>query len=210
MAAETVWTTIRYGVKMMVTAPAIFLDRDGVLIEDVDLLTNSPQIRILDGVASALEILKNAGYKLIVISNQPVVARGLVSEQNVLELQEEIGRRLVGAGAPSLDAFYYCPHHPNATRAEYRVNCGCRKPKPGLLLLAAEEHQIELKRSFMVGDRITDIIAGARAGCRTVLVETGKHLALPIETSEPLDLSIKPDYSCPNLPTAVKWIMETV
>ena len=193
----------------MTSNKAIFLDRDGVLIEDVHLLTNSAQIHILDGVPSALQSLKKAGYWLIVVSNQPVVARGLLSEQDLLALQEEISRLLVAAGAPQLDALYYCPHHPNATLVEYRLNCECRKPKPGLLIQAAKEHQIDLENSFMIGDRITDNIAGGRAGCRTVLVQTGEHLAPPIQTNEQLDLTYKPDFTCLDLAAAARWILET-
>ena len=186
----------------------ILLDRDGVLIEDTDLLTDAAQIHILDGVPDALQILKRAGYQLIVISNQPVVARGMLSEPDVVALQEEVNRCLIAAGAPNLDAFYFCPHHPNATLLTYRLDCDCRKPKPGLLMRAAQEHGIDMARSFMIGDRITDVIAGNRAGCRTIQVQTGKHLAPLIQTIEPLDLSLQPDFICPDLPAAARWILE--
>jgi len=179
-----------------------------VLIEDVDQLTDAAQIRILAGVPAALQNLKRAGYRLIVVSNQPVVARGLLSEPDVLALQEKINYCLIATGAPPMDAFYFCPHHPKATLPIYRQDCDCRKPKPGLLLRAAQEHDIALTRSFMIGDRITDIIAGARAGCRTILMQTGKHLAPPIQTNEPLDLSAQPDYTCPDLLAAARWILE--
>lgn len=208
MAVETFWAASGQGA-CMTLFKAIFLDRDGVLIEDVDLLTNAAQINILVGVPSALQSLKQAGYRLIVVSNQPVVARGLLSEEDLLALQGRISGRLVEAGAPQLDAFYYCPHHPNATLFEYRLDCECRKPKPGLLIQAAKQHQIELKRSFMIGDRITDCIAGARAGCRTVLVQTGKHLAPPIQTNEIMDLTYLPDFTCLDLAAAARWILET-
>lgn len=189
----------------------IFLDRDGVLIEDVHLLTNPGDIRILEGVPQALKSLKEAGFRLIVISNQTVVARGLVTEQEVYAINAEMERLLKQAGGPRLDGFYFCPHHPNATLPAYRIACECRKPRPGLLLRAAHEHNLNLDASFMVGDRITDIIAGARAGCRTVLVQTGKHQEPPIETStsEPLDESVQPDHVCADLRTAVEWILGT-
>jgi D-glycero-D-manno-heptose 1,7-bisphosphate phosphatase len=187
---------------------AIFLDRDGVLIEDVDLLTHPDEIRILEGVPQALRGLKEAGFRLIVISNQTVVARGLVTEQEVCAINAEMARLLEQAGGSRLDGFYFCPHHPNATLPAYRIACECRKPRPGLLLRAAREHNLNLRASFAVGDRITDIIAGARAGCRTVLVQTGKHQAPPIEMVEPLDRSIQPDYTCANLSEAARWILE--
>ena len=193
----------------MKSNPAIFLDRDGVLVEDVDLLIDATQIQIMDGLPAALQNLKLAGYKLIIVSNQPIIARGLLTVPDVLALQKEVGRLLMEAGAPQLDAFYFCPHHPNATLPIYRVDCDCRKPKPGMLLRAAQEHRIEVAYSFMIGDRITDIIAGARAGCKTILVQTGKHLAPFIQTNELLDTTIQPDFTCFDLPTAVTRILET-
>jgi len=186
---------------------AIFLDRDGVLIEDVHLLTNPRDIRVLEGVPQALRSLKEAGFQLIVISNQTVVARGLFTEQGVCAINAEMERLLEQAGGPHLDGFYFCPHHPKATLPAYRIACECRKPRPGLLLRAAREHDLNLGASFMVGDRITDIIAGARAGCRTVLIETGKHEAPPIETVEPLDESVQPDHICVALTAAAEWIL---
>jgi len=186
---------------------AIFLDRDGVLIEDVHLLTNPRDIRVLEGVPQALRSLKEAGFQLIVISNQTVVARGLITEQEVCTINAEMEHPLEQAGGPRLDGFYFCPHHPNATLPAYRIACECRKPRPGLLLRAAREHNLDLSACFLVGDRITDIIAGARAGCRTVLVQTGKHQEPPIETVEPLDESVQPDYTCANLSEAARWIL---
>ena len=188
--------------------PAVFLDRDGVLVEDVDLLTRAEDFVILDGVPRALDCLKRAGFRLVVISNQTVVARGLATENDVRALNVRLQQLLEQACGVRLDAWYFCPHHPNATLPAYRVNCDCRKPKPGLLLRAAREHALDLAASFAVGDRITDIIAGTRAGCRTILVQTGKHLDLPIQTGEPLDLSIEPDYTCADLEAATRWILK--
>ncbi|MEY2429893.1 MAG: hypothetical protein QOJ40_2778 [Verrucomicrobiota bacterium] len=187
---------------------AVFLDRDGVLVEDVEQLTNANQIRILPGVPRALSLLRQSGFRLVVISNQAVVARGVATEQQVRELQGQVERLIEREGGPSLDGFYFCPHHPKATLPAYRADCECRKPQPGMLLRAAKELGLNLPSSFMVGDRITDIIAGARAGCRTVLVQTGQHLAPPIETTQPLDPSIQPGFVCADLPAAVQWIME--
>ena len=186
---------------------AVFLDRDGVLIEDVHLLTHPEQIVIPSGVPGALKKLAEAGFKLIVVSNQPVVARGMVDEQGVRAVHEHMASLLKNSGAPSFDGIYFCPHHPNATLLLYRVNCDCRKPKSGMFLQAAKELGIDLRASFTVGDRITDIIAGAKAGCRTVLVQTGKHSEKPIETSEPLDTTIQPDHVCADLAKAAEWIV---
>ncbi len=189
-----------------VSSPAIMLDRDGVLIEDGGLLTGADQVRILPGVPEALAELKAAGFALLVVSNQPVVARGLLDEAGVLALQREVEARLLQAGAPALDGFYFCPHHPRATLPAYRQACPCRKPRPGMLLQAAAEHGIDLPASFMVGDRPTDLHAGARAGCRTIWVETGRHLAPLIETSEPLP-PLRPDHVCADLAQAARWIL---
>ena len=190
------------------SSAAVFLDRDGVLIEDIDLLTRVDQLRVLPGVPQALKMLAEAGFQLVVASNQPVVARGLVTEVEVQAVHEHLEKLLIQAGASPFAGWYFCPHHPNATLPAYRQACDCRKPKPGLLLRAARELGLDLSASFMVGDRITDIIAGARAGCRTVLVQTGKHLEPPITTSEPLDKSIEPDYTCADLRAAAQWILK--
>ena len=187
---------------------AVLLDRDGVLIEDVHLLTRPEQVVIRAGVPGALRALGEAGFRLVVVSNQPVVARGLASEADVRAVHARMESLLQSAGAPPLDGIYFCPHHPNATLPAYRVDCDCRKPKPGLFRRAAKELELDLGASFAVGDRITDIIAGARAGCRTVLVQTGRHEEKPIETSEPLDTTIQPDHTCADLSEAVEWILK--
>lgn len=187
---------------------AVFLDRDGVLIEDVHLLTRADQIVVLPGVPEALKKLVDAGFKLVVVSNQPVVSRGLVSEDGVRSVHQHMESLLQSAGAPPLDAIYFCPHHPKSTLPAYQVNCDCRKPKPGMFLQAAKELGIDLRASFTVGDRITDIIAGAKSGGRTVLVQTGKHMDKPIETSEPLDTTIQPDHVCSDLAAAAEWIVD--
>jgi D-glycero-D-manno-heptose 1,7-bisphosphate phosphatase len=187
--------------------PAVFLDRDGVLIQDIHLLTHPEQIVILPGVAAALRDLAAAGFYLFVTSNQPVVARGMATEADVESVHAELQRRLTADGGPMLKRFYFCPHHPNATLPQYRVACECRKPRPGMLLQAAREYEVDLRASFAVGDRITDIIAGARAGCRTILVQTGMHAQPPIETAEPLDVSVQPDFICADLVEAADWIL---
>jgi D-glycero-D-manno-heptose 1,7-bisphosphate phosphatase len=184
---------------------AVFLDRDGVLIEDVDFLLDPAQIRILEGVPEALVQLKTLGFKMIVVSNQAVVARGLADEAGVVELQREVEKRLAGMGGPSLDGFYFCPHHPNATLPDYRQICNCRKPQPGMLFRAAEERGISLPDSFMIGDRPTDILAGQRAGCRNVWVQTGKHTAPMIETAGPI-AHPQADHICSSLLEAAQWI----
>jgi D-glycero-D-manno-heptose 1,7-bisphosphate phosphatase len=183
---------------------AMFLDRDGVLIEDAGLLTHADEIRVFPGVPEALERLKQAGFALVVISNQAVVARGLLTETQVAELEREVEARL----GTKLDGFYFCPHHPQATLPEYRTQCDCRKPRPGLIFQAARELGLDLPGSFMVGDRPTDLLAGVRAGCRTIWVQTGQHTAAPIQTSEESAPPPEPDHICAGFPEAVAWILE--
>jgi D-glycero-D-manno-heptose 1,7-bisphosphate phosphatase len=186
---------------------AIFLDRDGVLVEDVDRVTHPDEFRVLDGVPAALKRLRAAGFLLIMVSNQPIVARGLVTESVLDALNEALNGQLKATGGPGLDAIYVCPHHPHADVSAYRVACDCRKPRPGLLLSAAADHALDLAASVMVGDRQTDVAAGAAAGCRTVLVETGKHVDPPITTLEPLPPDLTPDHVCADLAAAADWVL---
>jgi D-glycero-D-manno-heptose 1,7-bisphosphate phosphatase len=188
---------------------AVFLDRDGVLVRDVDLLCHKDDVCVLEGVPQALDQLHRAGFRLVVVSNQTVVARGLASEAEVRALHRHLQDLLEQGGGPRLDGWYFCPHHPKATLIQYREVCECRKPSPGLINQAARGLGLDLRASFMVGDRITDIIAGARAGTRTVLVQTGKHLDPPIEMSEPLEAAIQPDHTCMDLCEAAQWITDS-
>lgn len=185
---------------------AVFLDRDGVLIAEKTAITGAADVHILDGVPRALSALSAAGFRLIVISNQTVVARGLLRPDEVRVLEEYIEDSLAAEGAPPLDGFFFCPHHPNATVPVYRTSCACRKPRPGLLFAASAAHAIDLATSYFVGDRPTDVAAGHRAGCRTILVESGAHAAAPIETVEPLE-AVAPDYVCADLAAAAAWIL---
>lgn len=187
---------------------AVFLDRDGVLIEDVDPLVRQDDIRVIEGAPAALAALRAAGFTLVVVSNQTVVARGLIGEAAMVALHGAVVAAVVAAGG-LLDAFYFCPHHPNATVPAYRAACASRKPQPGMLLRAAQELQLDLRASFMVGDRVSDIVAGQRAGCRTVLVKTGRHLEPPIESAEPFDIAAQPDHECAGLAEAAAWILQT-
>ena len=178
-----------------------------MLVEDRDLITRPEQFRILPGVPDALARLRRAGFALVVASNQAVVARGLATAVDVRRLNQHLEGLLVEAGAPRLDGWYFCPHHPSATLPAYRGDCECRKPRPGLLLQAARDLGLDLAASFMVGDRLTDVAAGVRAGCRTALVETGRHAAPPIATVEPLELAVGPDAVCADLAAAAHWIL---
>lgn len=187
--------------------PAVFLDRDGVLVRDTAPVSSLDKVEILPGVPRALHRLHDAGYRLVVITNQAIVARGKLSEPALLELQHEIGRRIIAGGGPPLDGFYFCPHHPHADLPAYRIDCDCRKPRPGLLLRAAAELHLDPSASFMVGDRMTDIEAGHRAGCRTLWVQTGAHTEARIQTRDAASPDLRADHICAGLPEAVDFIL---
>lgn len=186
----------------------VFLDRDGVIIRDIDLLTQPNQVELYATAPQAILQLREAGFAIVVVSNQTVVARGLASEQDVELTHAWIQQLLRTSGGGEIDRFYFCPHHPNATLPEYRVACNCRKPRSGMLLRAAQELDLDLGASYMVGDRISDIIAGQRAGCRTILVQTGMHTAKPIESVDALEMTVDPDYVCTDLAAAAEIILE--
>ena len=185
---------------------SIFLDRDGVLIEEHGLLVDPARIRLFPWSAEAVRAFKECGFKVIVVSNQPVVARGLAGEDDVEAVNRSIQRLLERSGGPGVDAWYFCPHHPSATLPQYRIDCDCRKPRPGLLLRAAGEQAIDLRQSCMIGDRITDVIAGKSAGCRTILIESGAHRQPPIETADPIDPCARPDHVFRHLGQAAEFI----
>jgi histidinol-phosphate phosphatase family protein len=152
--------------------PAVFLDKDGTLVEDVPYNVDPNLIRLTDGAMDGLRLLHAAGYLLIVVSNQSGVARGLFVEEALRTVEGRL-RALLSAGGVPLAGFYCCPHHPDGMIDRYAVDCGYRKPSPGLLQHAAREHRIDLTRSWMIGDILHDVEAGKRAGCRTVLLDVG-------------------------------------
>lgn len=191
--------------KKALRRPAVFLDRDGVIVEDGDNLVDEKDLVVMPGAAKAIARLSEAGYAVVVVTNQPVVARGLVSDADVARIGEALAAKLRAEGA-LIERTYFCPHHPNATVEAYRQACDCRKPRPGMLTRAAHELGLDLETSFLVGDRLSDIAAGRRAGCRTVLVETGKHTAAPIESPDPIG-DVKPDAVCADLSGAAEWIL---
>jgi D-glycero-D-manno-heptose 1,7-bisphosphate phosphatase len=203
-AAKRTWPMSKNSKKSN-KSPAIFFDRDGVLIEDINLLTSVPQVIFLDTVLAAFRLIRNSPFKLIVVSNQPVVARGMATETEVELVNNFIAATIFSETQCRIDKFYFCPHHPEANLPQYRKNCECRKPKPGMLLQAAQEFNLDLKTSWMIGDRISDVIAGHKAACKTILLETGRHLDKPI-VSDAMDLNVKPDFTFRNLLKAIEFI----
>lgn len=153
--------------------PAVFLDRDGTLTAEADWVTKSVELAIFPFAAEAIATLARAGYAVVLTTNQSAVARGLITEAQLLEIHAYLERELARGGA-RLDGVYTCPHHPSEGAPPYRRECECRKPKPGMLLAAARDLGLDLAQSFVVGDAERDLAAGAAVGARGILVATGK------------------------------------
>ncbi len=147
---------------------AVFLDRDGTVNRYVGFLTHIEDMELVKGAAEAIRRINESGYLAVIVTNQPVIARGEVSEEELAEIHRKLETLLGNEGA-YVDDIFYCPHHPHkgyaGERPEYKIECECRKPKPGLLLQAAEKYHIDLQDSWMIGDGIADMEAGLRAGC---------------------------------------------
>lgn len=161
---------------------AIFLDRDGTINKYVGFLRNIDDFELIDGVTEAIKHINQSSYLAIVVTNQPVIARGEVSWEELNEIHKKM-ETLLGKDGAYIDGIYICPHHPDkgfeGERPEYKFDCNCRKPKPGLLLEAAKDFNIDLSQSIMIGDSERDIEAGRNAGCReSILIETNKTNAL--------------------------------
>jgi D-glycero-D-manno-heptose 1,7-bisphosphate phosphatase len=185
--------------------PALFLDRDGVLVHDPGEVARAEALDPLPGAIQAIRLARAAGRLVFVVTNQTVVARGLATEDDVRALHADFGRLLARQGA-AIDAFYFCPHHPNATRVAYRLACDCRKPRPGMLLDAARDWNVDLAASVMIGDRLSDVAAGQRAGCRAGLVTTGLHAAPPIESPD-AHHDVTPDFIADDLLSAMAHVI---
>lgn len=153
------------------TKPAVFLDRDGTINIEKEYLYKAEEFEFTSQAVEAIRLLNQAGYLVVVVTNQSGVARGYYTEDDVRRLHQYVEAQLEVGGA-HVDGWYYCPHHPSGG-APYDLDCDCRKPEPGMLLTAARDLQIDLERSWMVGDKLADIEAGIAAGCRPVLVMTG-------------------------------------
>ena len=151
---------------------AVFLDRDGTINVEKSYLINVDEFEFIHGVPEALKKLQDAGFLLVVVTNQAGIARGYFSSEQVEKLNSYMAGLLEQYGV-TLAGIYFCPHHPTCGQGEYLVDCDCRKGKPGMLLQAANELSIDLTTSFMVGDKLADIQAGQAAGCKTFLVKTG-------------------------------------
>ena len=179
---------------------AIFIDRDGTLIQEVGYLRMLEDLRFTPRAAEALRTFQNLGYLNLVITNQSAVARGLLSPKVVNKIHQKLKLMAKDEDAVIHDVFY-CPHFPGGRVAPYNVECDCRKPKPGMLLQAAEKHRIDLQQSLLIGDKISDLELGKNAGVRTVLVLTGSGQQTKETWQEPVE-------SFPNLFEFSKYLRE--
>jgi D-glycero-D-manno-heptose 1,7-bisphosphate phosphatase len=187
--------------------PAVFLDRDGVLVDDVGYLSSASGLRLFPGVPVAARALSDAGFKLVVATNQSAVARGILTEAQLEAIHTHL-TLLLSAGGAAVDAWLYCPHHPIDGVEPYRRACDCRKPQPGMLLRARDLLGLDLSRSFLVGDRRSDVVAARRAGCTAILVRTGfgsEEANRPPTSEEEV-----PEVVVDTLLDAAHWIRECV
>jgi len=152
--------------------PAVFFDRDGTLIEEVGYIDTPDKIKLIPAADRAVRLLKEIGYKIIIVSNQSGVARGYFDESTVQSINQQVVD-LFAAKEAIIDAIYYCPHHPRAADENYGRKCECRKPKPGMFLKAASEHNIDLSKSIMIGDKFSDVQAGKNLKMFSIMVLTG-------------------------------------
>ncbi len=183
---------------------AAFLDRDGTLNEEVNFVRTPEELTLLPGAAASVRTLNEHGIIVCVISNQSGVARGFFTEEDLVPIHEKLERELGRSGA-RIDHIYYCPHHPTEGTPPYNIVCSCRKPEIGMLRQAVQEFHIDLRRSFVVGDRIVDIQAGRNAGATSILVLTGYG---PRALEECREQGITPDFIAADLAEATRIILE--
>lgn len=185
--------------------PAVFLDRDGTINEQMGYVNHLSRFQLLPGAARAIRSLNEAGLPVVVVTNQSGLARGYFPESLLDQVHAELHRLLAEEGA-HLDGLYVCPHHPEAREERFRLDCDCRKPRTGLLERAAVELGLDLGRSYMVGDRWSDLRCGAAVGATTVLVLTGygRGDALYVGPGQ----TVQPDHVAEDLERAAAWILD--
>jgi len=180
---------------------AIFLDRDGVINEDIGYLGRIEDCKFIPGVFASLK-KTNSKYKLVVVTNQAGIAKEKFTVDDYNALTAWIRKQMEENGV-EISQIYHCPHHPKAPLEEYRKECSWRKPNPGMFLKAAEEHDIDLSKSYLIGDKTSDILAGKNAGCKTILVETGY-------AGEDGVCDIKADYVVADINAAVDLVLRNL
>jgi len=175
---------------------AVFLDRDGTININVNYLDSPDNFKMYKGVAEGIKLLNENNFLIIVITNQSGIARGFFSKKTLENIHKKMIEELKEKGA-KVDAIYYCPHHPDD-------NCDCRKPRTGLLKKAVENFDISTVSSYFIGDRMLDVEAGYKIGCKTILVPEDKEKV----KKEMKEYKIEPDYICDNFYSGVLWILE--
>jgi D-glycero-D-manno-heptose 1,7-bisphosphate phosphatase len=179
---------------------AVFIDKDGTLIPDIPYNVDTSLITLQEGAIEGLKLLQAAGYLLIIISNQAGVAYGYFREEDVLKVETTLKEMLVKEGV-NLSGFYYCPHHPEGRIEKYRQACDCRKPAAGMILKAAKDHAVDVKKSWMIGDILNDVEAGHKAGCKSILIDNGN------ETEWEMSETRSPDFKTTDIKAAADFIL---
>ena len=182
--------------------PAVFLDRDGTLLEEAGYVDRLERLVLFPFSVDAVRLLNRSDLAVVVVTNQSGVGRGIYDEDFVHRAHRLIAERMAAGGA-RIDGFYYCPHHPAAEIQQYRVDCDCRKPLPGMLRRAAAELSIDLSRSFTVGDKWSDVELARRVGARGILVRTGYGAATEQSSGAGIDVATVVD----NLAAAAAWML---
>lgn len=190
----------------MTARRCVFLDRDGVINEEIEYLHDPDRLVLVRGAAEAIAALGRAGAAVVVVTNQAGIARGMYTERELAAVTARLDE-LLGSAGGRLDATYFCPHHPEAGAGAYRIACRCRKPAPGMLERAAAELGLDLARSVIVGDRETDLLAGRAAGCAAVLVRTGYGAREEARLASAGRAEL-PDAVFDSLATATPWLLE--
>jgi len=185
--------------------PAFFLDRDGTVSHEVGYVNHPSRLRLLPNTAAALLRARAAGYLCVLVTNQAGVARGYFPEDMVTTTHQRLRALLADAGT-ALDGIYYCPHHPGTGEPPYRCDCDCRKPRPGMVVQAAREMNIDIAASIVVGDKISDVQMGHNQGARGILVRTGYGLGE--EEFQRESWTTEPDYVADDLLDAVNWVLD--
>ncbi len=183
---------------------AVFLDRDGTIIHDVGYLNHPDRLSLIPGALESIRMLRAWGYLVVVVTNQAGIAKGLIEPDMLPEIHRAFAALLRQGGA-EVDGIYFCPHHPEGCVEQYARACSCRKPAPGMLLQAADDHDIDLTRSYVVGDKVSDVQLGHNAGAAAIMVLTGygrEHLNSYPAGCRP------PDFICSNLFEAAQWVLQ--
>ena len=189
---------------LAVKRPAVFLDRDGTINKEIQYLTRPEEIKLIPGAAEAIRLLREAGYRIAVVTNQPVIARGDCTAEQLMHIHDYMEMELSREGA-FIDRIYYCPHHPDkgfeGERAELKFDCECRKPGGGMVWQAERELNLDLPASWLIGDRTGDVQTAHNCGMRAVLLETGMG-------GRDQRYDAAPDYVFGDLLTAARFIAQ--